>query len=320
MTRRQRGAGSSAASVCICWKHWHLYNAPATQGQIPNCVSSAIVRAGMSNEESNKKTTTSDGVPKTMAAQLGEVAAAIDVSNSLTAALRRGIDDLLTRANAAMNSAVASVLVRDEEGGGLKFLTATSGVTEELLALRLPPGAGIAGLVLSTHQPMAVADVSQEGSFWSEADRRTGFKTVTILATPLAIENEMVGVLEFVNRPGEPPYPSFTPNEMDRAARFAEPIARLVDAYEIAELIESLFNVSVRNALHKSPAQRQEAQRDWLACNLMSPSRRDLLSLWLSVQDVVSAGDAERKLCREMLDSLSQFARRHKGQIGDFGF
>jgi signal transduction protein with GAF and PtsI domain len=271
-------------------------------------------------DEKSKKENAPSGPPKTFAAQLGEVASSIDVSNSLTAALRRGIDELLMRANAAMDSAVASVLVKDEDGGGLKFLTATSGVTEELLALRLPPGAGIAGLVFSTHQPMAVADVSHEGSFWSEADRRTGFKTVTILATPLAVENELVGVLEFVNRPGEPPYPPFKPNEMDRAARFAEPIARLVDAYEIAELIEALVNVSVRNALTKSLKPTEDAQREWLTGNPMSSSRRDLLSLWLSVQEVVSAGDAERKLCREVLESLAQFARRHKSQIGEFGF
>lgn len=270
----------------------------------------------MTNEKSENERSS----PKTVAEQVAEVADSIDVSKSLTGALRIGIDDLLMRANTAMNSAVASVLVRDEESGGLKFLTATSGVTEELLSLRLPPGAGIAGLVISTHQPMAVADVSHEGSFWSEADRRTGFKTVTILATPLAVEEELVGVLEFVNRPGEPPYPPFKPNEMDRAARFAEPIARLIDAYEIAELIEQLVNVSVRNALTNSSQQRLEAQREWLASNSMSASRRDLLGLWLSVQDVVSAGHAERNLCRQILESMSEFSRRHKSQIGDFGF
>lgn len=274
----------------------------------------------MTNDKSKNDIDPSGVAPKTIAAQVAEVADSIDVSKSLTAALRLGIDELLIRANTAMNSAVASVLVRDEEGGGLKFLTATSGVTEELLALRLPPGAGIAGLVISTHQPMAVADVSQEGSFWSEADRRTGFRTVTILATPLAVDEDLVGVLEFVNRPGEPPYPPFKPNEMDRAARYAEPIARLVDAYEIAELIEQLVNVSVRNALTMSSAQKVDAQREWLADNCMASSRRDLLSLWLSVQDVANAGDAERRLCRQILESMAEFARSHKGQISDFGF
>lgn len=256
----------------------------------------------------------------TISAHLSEVAEAIDFSNSLTTSLRRAIDDLLLRAGRAVNSATASILVRDGGEGGLKFLTATSGVSEELLALRLPPGAGIAGMVFSTHQPMAVADVTNEGSFWSEADERTGFKTVTLLATPLRAENDLVGVLEFVNRPGEPPYDPFTPGEMDRAARFAEPMAALVDAYEIALLVEDLFNFSVRSLLTtKSQAQREEAQREWLANSSAAPEHRDLLALWLSLRDVAGAGDAERKLCREMLECLARFAQT-RAAMGNFGF
>jgi len=258
---------------------------------------------------------------KSLAAELSDLAASIDVSNSLTGSLQRGIDKLLHVANRAVNAAAASVLIRDGEGGGLRFLTATSGITKELLAVRLPPGAGIAGLVYSTTQPMAVADVAHEGSFWSEADRRTGFKTITLLATPLRTENELVGVLEFVNRPGDPPYPPFTPAEMDRAARFAEPIARLVDAYEIAQLVESLFNFSVRSSLTtKSPTQRFEAQQEWLATSSAAAGRRELMSLWLSLHEIVNCGDAERKLCRDLLESLAQFARNRSGGPSQFGF
>jgi hypothetical protein len=168
---------------------------------------------------------------------------------------------------------------------------------------------------------MAVADVAQEGSFWSEADRRTGFKTVTLLATPLRGENELVGVLEFVNRPGEPPYPPFTPAEMDRGARFAEPIARLVEAYEIAQLVESLFNFSIRTSLTtKTHAQRQEDEREWLATNPAAGAHRDLLTIWLSLRDIINSGDAERKLCRELLEAVERFAQNRAGIAGQFGF
>src|SRR5260370_36058372 len=138
---------------------------------------------------------------KSFAAQVGDVVSQIDVSNSLSAPLKKAIDDLLQVAAQSVGSTVASVLVRDGDEGGLKFLTATSGVSDELLALRLPPGAGIAGLVFSTTPPMAVADVSNEGSFWSEAVRRTGFKPSTFLATPLRHHGEKVVAMEFVNRP-----------------------------------------------------------------------------------------------------------------------
>ena len=123
------------------------------------------------NKES--KLAAAPGSEMSFASTVHAVAESTDLSNSLTGPLRTAIDRLLQSSAHVVGSAAASVLVRDGNEGGLKFLTATSGVTDELLALRLPPGAGIAGLVFSTNQPMAVADVSQEGSFWSEADRRT---------------------------------------------------------------------------------------------------------------------------------------------------
>ena len=258
---------------------------------------------------------------KSFPEQISEVAQATDVSNSLTVPMKRAIDDLLHLAARAVGSAVASVLVRDGHEGGLKFLTATSGVSDELLALRLPPGKGIAGLVFSTTQPMAVADVSQEGSFWSEADRRTGFKTVTLLATPLRANNEMVGVLEFVNRPGDPPYPPFTPAEMDHAARFADTIARLVDVHEIAQLVESLFNHSIKTLL-TSPAATDGGSdlREWLKNSPAAAAHRDLLSLCVSLREIVLRGDAERELCRDLLETLARFTEKRSGSSSYFGF
>jgi len=261
------------------------------------------------------------GTTKSFAAQVSEVVSRIDVSNSLTAPLRQAIDDLLQLAATSVGAAVASVLVRDGDEGGLKFLTATSGVSEELLALRLPPGAGIAGLVFSTTQPMAVADVSQEGSFWSEADERTGFKTITLLATPLRANGEMVGVLEFVNRPGDPPYPPFTPAEMDRGSRFADAIARLVDAFEIAQLVESLFDYSVKASMSSTgPANLEDGLREWIENSQAAAEHRDLMLLWVSLREIVARGGAEREFCRDLLQMIARFMKRRSGGGGKFGF
>jgi GAF domain len=273
---------------------------------------------GNENEKSPARAGTRS---KSSAAQVSEVINLIDVSNSLAVPLKRAIDDILQLAAGSVGSAVASVLVRDGDEGGLKFLTATSGVSDALLALRLPPGAGIAGLVLSTHQPMAVADVSNDGSFWSEADRRTGFKTITVLATPLRANGEMVGVLEFINRPGEPPYPPFTPAEMDSGSRFADAIARLVDAYEIAQLVESLFNYSLKtSATASSPANRENDLREWLEHSSAAAEHRDLLMLWVSLREIVTRGGAEREFCRNLLEMIARFTAGQSGDGSNFGF
>lgn len=258
---------------------------------------------------------------RSSSALVSEVINQINVTNSLTIPLKKAIDELLHLASESVGSAVASVLVRDGDEGGLRFLTATSGVSDELLALRLPPGAGIAGLVFSTTQPMAVADVSNEGSFWSEADRRTGFKTITLLATPLRANGEMVGVLEFINRHGDPPYPPFTPAEMDTGSRFADAIASLIDEYEIARLVEAMVNYSIKATSTVTSAEAREGNlRQWLEHSPATAEHRDLLMLWVSLREIITRGGAEREFCRDLLEIIARFTKGQSGPGSNFGF
>lgn len=252
------------------------------------------------------------------AAKIRESIERIDLSNSLSSPIRQAIDDLLKVAAETVGSADASVLVRDGREGGLRFLVAVSELEEALLKIRIPPGKGIAGLVFSSGQPMAVNDVSSEGSFWSGADEAVGFKTVTLLATPLRSGNETIGVLEFVNRPGEPPYPPFTPEEMDDAARFADAIARLVDSYELALLVESLFTHTLRTEGETSSV---TDTTEWLNSLDAAPEHRDLLLLGVRLRDVVSKGDAEREMLCDILETLARFAdKRSSSGSGYFNF
>lgn len=242
----------------------------------------------------------------------------VDLSNSLSKPIRQAIDDLLKVAQETVGSADASVLVRDGREGGLRFLVAVSEIEEALLKIRIPPGKGIAGLVFSSGQPMAVNDVSDEGSFWSGADEAVGFKTVALLATPLRSGNDTIGVLEFVNRPGEPPYPPFTPEEMDDAARFADAIARLVDSYEMALLVESLFAHSIKSEEADATA---DASAEWLDTLDAAPEHRDLLLLAIRLREIAAQGDAEREMVRDILDTLARFTdKRSSSASGYFNF
>lgn len=236
----------------------------------------------------------------------------IDVSNSLTTPIKVAIDEILQLAASAVGSEFASVLVRDGNDGTLKFLTAISDVKEELLKLRIPPGKGIAGLVFGSGQPMAVSDVSNQGSFWSEADAKTGFKTITVLATPLRAQNEMVGVLEFINRKGDPPYPPFTPEEMDHAAYFADTLARLVDAHDIAELVESIFDRSMKSIISGVEGTEESADdlREWVNSLVTAPEHRDMGMVWISLREVFRKSNAERELCLELLETLARFSQK----------
>jgi phosphoserine phosphatase RsbU/P len=257
-------------------------------------------------------------------AQLRDAIRAVDVANLLTSPLMRSIENLLHVAGNAMGSDEASVLVRDGNRGGLKFLVAIGEVADKLMKVRIPPGKGIAGFVFASGQPVAIADVAQEETFYAEVDRATGYSTQTILATPLRVEDETVGVLEFVNRLGEPPYQPFTPEEMDKAAHFADAIATLVDAHETAGLVETLFERSLKASEKSEGISGERKNADllkWLKGVRSAPEHRDLLLLAVRLRDIVGRGDQERALCRDVLEALARFTEKKMASgTSYFGF
>ena len=256
--------------------------------------------------------------------QLRDAVRAVDVANLMTSPLKRSIENLLHVAGDAMGSDEASVLVRDGNLGGLKFLVAIGEVADKLMKVRIPPGKGIAGFVFASGQPVAIADVAQEETFYAEVDRATGYSTQTILATPLRVEGETVGVLEFVNRLGEPPYQPFTPEEMDKAAHFADALATLVDAHETAGLVETLFERAVKASGQSDAKDNGKASSDllkWLKQVRSAPEHRDLLLLAVRLRDIAGRGEAERALCRDVLEALDRFTgKKAASGAGYFSF
>lgn len=240
--------------------------------------------------------------------KLRTVVETVDVANAMTEPLTESIKNLLYLSARSMKSEEASVIIRDGDQGDLKFLSAIGQVADQLMELKIPSGKGIAGFVFSSGQPMAVADVGQEESFYAEVDKKTGYSTQTILATPLRHNGEIIGVLEYVNRIGEPPYKSFTPSEMDKAALFAEAIASLVNAYESAKIFRELGE----KMLNKDEDVDFEEVREWLKNLRSTAEHREMIELALLVKEISSRGDAERNLCREILESFLRFSESGK--------
>src|SRR4051812_10663424 len=82
----------------------------------------------------------SNGGGDSFEAQLRDAISVVDVANSLTSPLKRSIENLLELAGTAMGSDEASVLVRDGNEGGLRFMVAIGEVADKLMDVRIPPG------------------------------------------------------------------------------------------------------------------------------------------------------------------------------------
>ena len=228
----------------------------------------------------------------------------VDIANLLTDPLVRSIEDLLTVSASQINSAEASVLIRDGDEGDLRFLAAIGSVAEQLLHVKVPAGKGIAGFVLSSGQPMAVSDVGDTETFYAEVDKTTGFSTQSILATPLTHNGEVIGVLEYINRIGDPPFEPFTPDEMDKAAMFADAVASLVNAYESAKLFRDLGQKVLQDDADIDVTE----VRQWLDGLRDSAEHREMMDLAVMLREIAGRGDAERELCRDVLEAILKYS------------
>ena len=241
---------------------------------------------------------------ETLNIKLRKLIETIDIANLLTEPLTSSIRDLLSVSAIEVGAREASVLVRDGSESDLRFLAATGEVASKLLNLKIPSGKGIAGFVMSSGQPMAVSDVEEEKSFYAEVDKETGYSTQMILATPLRHNGEMVGVLEYINRSGDPPYAPFTPDEMDKAALFADAIATLVNAYESAKL----FRDFGEKVVSSHDGMNVDEVRAWLGDLRSSAEHREMMDLAVLIREIARRGDAERNLCREVLESVLRYS------------
>ena len=236
-------------------------------------------------------------------AKLRQVIEKIDIGNLLVEPLTRSIEQLLSASAATMGSNEASVLIRDGNEGDLRFLAAIGEVADQLKDMSVPAGKGIAGFVLSSGQPMVVSDVGGEETFYAEVDKATGYSTQMMLATPLRHNDEVIGVLEYINRAGPPPSEPFTPAEMDKAALCADAIASLVNAYESAKLFRDLGE-----RLMSDQGAELGAVREWLAGIRDTAEHKEMMELAVLLRELASRGDAERAMCRELLDAVLRYS------------
>lgn len=70
----------------------------------------------------------------------------------------------------------------------------------DLTEFTIPRGEGIAGWVLQNNRSRIVNDVSKHKRFFSRISHLISYKTHTILAVPIRVWDECIGVMEVVNK------------------------------------------------------------------------------------------------------------------------
>jgi len=97
-----------------------------------------------------------------------------------------------------------SVALVDEESSDLVFQVAVGAASDQVVGMRLKPGQGIAGWVVQTGQPVLVQAARKDPRFYSGVDQATGFQTGALMAVPIWLGDEVIGVIEAMNPQEEP--------------------------------------------------------------------------------------------------------------------
>lgn len=105
-----------------------------------------------------------------------------------------------------MQARASSLLLVDEDGQTLKFEVTTGPKKHEIKKHELKMGQGIAGHVAKTGEPLIVKDVSKDKRWYKTISDDIAFKTQSIACSPLKISEDIIGVLQIIDRKDGQPF------------------------------------------------------------------------------------------------------------------
>jgi GAF domain-containing protein len=235
-----------------------------------------------------------------LAADLGPALAPVgqtELLRSITAAARELFD-----------AAACSLALLGPAQETLTFHVASGAGAQEVVGQRVPVDRGIAGWVVSSGQPVAVADVARDPRFAADVAEATGYVPRSVLAMPLQTEREMLGVIELLDQRADAPAGR---RDMDLLGLFAGQASLAIEA---SRVFSSLGRVLFEAVGLAAAGDRELAWAlDALARRAPGPNA-ELAELAGVFARLGQAGPAERatatRLVREFLAYAGRNGRR----------
>ena len=236
--------------------------------------------------------------------RISKLTALLEVGKAMTyeRSLDRLLDLILREVTRVMEADRSSLFLVDAEKGELWTKIAQE---LEIKEIRIKIGEGIAGHVAATGEIVNIEEAYEDPRFNKEVDKRTGYRTRTILCAPMINKlGEIIGVIQVLNkREGV-----FTPEDEELLLAFCGQAAAAVENAILYEEIEKLFEGFIRASVYaiesRDPTTRGHSERvAALTCGLAE-----------RVDRVDSGPYAYLKFSREQMKEL-----RYAGLLHDFG-
>jgi signal transduction histidine kinase len=132
----------------------------------------------------------------------------LEVVRGLTTApdLETFLQTIISEATELTNSELSSILEYDETAEELRFLAMQWFERDLLRPMGVPLEGSAAGWVYRRGQPLIIQDVGKDQRHFNLVDRMTNHQTQSLVAVPLMVRGEVVGVLEALNKKDDAHY------------------------------------------------------------------------------------------------------------------
>lgn len=107
---------------------------------------------------------------------------------------------IMQESETAVDAEASCIALHDPVDGLLHIEFAIGEASEEVRRMTLAMGQGVLGSVAATGRTVRVNDVHADPRFDASVDRKSGFVTKSLLATPIQWRGNLLGVLEVVNK------------------------------------------------------------------------------------------------------------------------
>ena len=137
------------------------------------------------------------------------------------------------------HSEAASILLYDRNSDELRFVASNSPGTDQqtMAEIPVPMEGSIAGQIVRDNRPIIITDAN-DPRIYRGVDDNTGFTTRTLLGVPMRIKEEVVGVLESVNRRDG----SWTVDDRDHLSILAAQAAVAIENARQATALKKAYN------------------------------------------------------------------------------
>jgi len=183
-----------------------------------------------------------------------ELSALIEINRVVSSSLE--LDEVLRATiqgiREILHVEAGSLVLVDEEIGGLVFRTIFSPDHGWLTGRTIPPGDGIVGYVVRSGDSKLVNDVERDPHFSAEVDEEPGVTSRAILCVPLKIRDRVIGAIEVINKLDG----VFTEQDLELLQAMAASVAVAVDN---ANLYSELTDFA--REVERSQAQLVQAEK-----------------------------------------------------------